>query len=222
MKAQLRIFIVDNHPLFRRGLRTMIEAEAGWTVIGEAANQTAAWPQLNALRPHIIVFDLEHPSWSGFSLARAIHQHQLPVALILLTRHDDEEIINIALDLEVRGYVLKDCAEDEIIHAIRAVSSGQIYFSAVVAGRFLNRLYGTASDTGQAVRLAGLTATERRILGLVADYKSSKEIGIILSLSSRTVDNYRNNMCQKLGLEGKFALLKFALAHKAEASAVLD
>src|SRR5262249_10779254 len=145
-----------------------------------------------------------------------IREKGLPVKVIILTMHKDERILNAALDLGVRGYVLKDSAITEIVASIKAVAGGERYISPQLSGHLLNRNSRAAALLRQQPGLETLTATERRILKLIADYKTSKEIAGILFISTRTVEHHRANICEKLDLKGSHALLKFATEHQAE------
>jgi DNA-binding NarL/FixJ family response regulator len=130
--------------------------------------------------------------------------------------HKDERFFNQALDLEVKGYILKDGALAEIVHCIRAVAAGQEYVSPQLTAFLLNRSRRASRLAAQKPRLAELTAIERRVLKLVAEYKSNKEIADQLCLSVRTIEHHRARISQKLELEGHHALLKFALEHQSE------
>ena len=216
MTDELRILIADDHPIFRRGLRQVIETDAGLKVIAEAEDGAEALDQIRALRPEVAVLDVHMPKLGGFDLVRALRGSRVATALIFLTMYKDEEIFNSAMDLGVKGYVLKESAVTEIVGAIKAVAAGQPFISPALSGYLLNRGHRAALLAREQPNLARLTPTERRILKLVAEYKTSKEIADQLHIHSRTVDNHRTNICQKLGLHGSHALLKFALEHKSE------
>jgi DNA-binding NarL/FixJ family response regulator len=156
------------------------------------------------------------PNKDGFEVARSIREQRLPVKVIFLTMHKDERFFNTALDLGVKGYVLKDSAVTEIVGSIRAVAAGQEYVSPALTSFLLNRSRRAAALVTEQPGLVNLTPTERRILKLIAEYKTSKEVADELCLSRRTVEHHRANICEKLEIKGTHALLKFAVAHQSE------
>jgi DNA-binding NarL/FixJ family response regulator len=215
MKAEVKIVIADDHPVFRQGLRQVIETDPLLTVVGEAADGKAAMEQIEKTAAGIAVLDLDMPNGDGFEVARVLKQKRLPVRIIILTMHKDERFLNTALDLGINGYLLKDSAVIEIISSIKAVNAGQDYISPALTGYLLKRRH-SASLIEETPAVARLTPTERRILSLLADYKTSKEIAAELFISSRTVEHHRSNICEKLNLRGSHALIKFACDHKSE------
>jgi DNA-binding NarL/FixJ family response regulator len=198
-------------PIFRRGLREIIEEKAGLLVVGEAEDGGPALGLIRAIHPRVAVLDLDMPHKDGFAVARELSADRLDVGLIFLTLHDDERMFNAALDAGVKGYVLKDSASTEIVSAIRAVAAGRSYVTPVLTDYLLNR--GRAS-AAQASVVTALTPAERRVLKLVAEYKTSKEIADDLFISVRTVDRHRANIAAKLNLSGAHALLQFAVENR--------
>jgi len=208
--------IADDHPVFRQGLRQVIEADPHLKIVAEAVDGETTLEQLPQCGAEIVVLDVDMPNKDGFEVARAIRAQRLPVAVIFLTMHKDERFFNAALDLGVKGYVLKDSAVTEIIGSIKAVANGQEYVSPALTTYLLNRGRRVVALVAQQPALSHLTATERRILKLIAEYKTSKDIADELCLSARTIEHHRANLCEKLGLKGSHALLKFAVAHQSE------
>jgi DNA-binding NarL/FixJ family response regulator len=211
-----RILIADDHPLIRKGLRQVIEAETNFEVIGEAADGQQALRLLIEAQPQIALLDVSMPGLGGFDVAREAQQRGLNVAVIFLTMHQDKELFNKALDLNAQGYVLKDSALEEIVAALNAVAQGRPFVSAPLAGHLVQRLERVSRLAQHVPGLNDLTPTERRVLKLIAQYKTSKEIAQELHIHYRTVDNHRTNISHKLGLQGSHALLKFAVEHQAE------
>jgi DNA-binding NarL/FixJ family response regulator len=211
MGPEITVVIADDHPIFRRGLREIIEEEAGLLVVGEAEDGGRALGLIRAIHPRVAVLDLDMPHKDGFAVARELSADRLDVGLIFLTLHDDERMFNAALDAGVKGYVLKDSASTEIVSAIRAVAAGRSYVTPVLTDYLLNR--GRAS-AAQASVVTALTPAERRVLKLVAEYKTSKEIADDLFISVRTVDRHRANIAAKLNLSGAHALLQFAVENR--------
>lgn len=219
MNEEIKILIVDDHPIFRRGLRQVIETDAQLKVIEEAENGLAALDLIKDLKPGVVVADVNMPQMGGIELARSIKEKNLPAALVFLTMHRDEIMFNAAMDLGVKGYVLKDNAITDITDCIKTVAAGRRYVTPSLTEYLFNRNEKSGGFNNQSAALNSLTKTERRVLRLIADEKTSREIGEILFIHSRTVDNHRTNICAKLNLHGTNALLRFALTHKSELSA---
>ena len=217
MIDEIRILLADDHPIVRKGLRITLEEEAGLRVVAEAEDGETALALTKQLLPAVAVLDIDMPKRDGFGVAREIRRQGLPTKPLFLTLHKDEDLFRAALELGIPGYILKDSAMQEIVAGVRAVASGQSYFSSAMAARLLQG--GGVSATGHASSgsaASRLTPTENQILRLIANGQSSKEIGDTLSIHYRTVENHRTNMCRKLGLEGANALLRFALQHRSE------
>jgi DNA-binding NarL/FixJ family response regulator len=214
MAHEIRILIADDHPIVRQGLRRSIEAHPHFIVVAESGNGRDALEQIQALQPQIAVLDIDMPELDGFAVAREIRARRLPVEVIFLTVHRDERFFTEALQLGTKGYVLKDSAVTDIVSSITAVAAGE-HFASPALTSYLVKSRGAAPLTQQA-GLQDLTATERRILALIAEYKTSREIGEALHISHRTVQTHRANICTKLELQGNHALMKFALSHKSE------
>ena len=214
--AEITILIADDHPIFRNGLRQIIESESGLNVVGEADDGEAAYEKARQLKPDVIILDVNMPGMDGFEVARKIRAANLPVKIVFLTMYKDPEMFNEALDLGARGYVLKNSALTDVVDCVRQVSSGQHYISPRLSSFLLDRRDRAESFVKGKPSIRDLTPTELRILRLIAESKTSKEIASELNVSSRTVDNHRANICQKLDLHGSNALVKFALEHKSE------
>ena len=215
MSSEIKVLIADDHPIVRKGLKQVIEAEASLRVIDEAGDGTSALQRTLELQPDVLVLDLDMPGMDGFAVARELQQLGSRVQVIILTIHSEADMFDKALDLGIKGYVIKDSALIDIVASIKAVAAGQHYISPSLSVHLINR---RERDEVKKPGLASLTPTERRILQLVSEYKTSKEIAEELFIHYRTVDNHRTNICQKLGLQGSHALLKFALKYKSELS----
>ena len=216
--TEIRIVIADDHPIFRKGLRSTIESDPRLKVVAEAEDGGIALEQIQNLRPDIAILDMVMPNKDGFEVLQEIQEKKLPVAVIFLTMHKDERFFNAALDRGARAYVLKDSAVNDIIASIKAVASGQHFISPQLSTYLLNRRSKAASLAEQKPGLNNLTPTERRVLRLIAGNKTSKEIADRLCISTRTVEKHRANISEKLELHGSHALLNFALEHKSELS----
>ena len=218
MTTEISIVIADDHPVFRRGLRAVVEADPGLRVVAEAEDGEAALAAVRAHRPSVAVVDLDMPRKDGLEVTREIRRDALPTQVIILTMHTSEALFDQALDLGVKGYLLKDGAVVEIVAGIRAVAAGRGYISPAMSARLLERRRRADALAERRPGLKDLTATETRVLRLVADDKTSREIADALFISVRTVEHHRANICHKLGLHGANALLKFAVAHRSELS----
>ena len=216
MKTEIRIVIADDHPIFRRGLRSVIESDPGLKIIAEAEDGEVALGHIQALQPEIAILDMEMPNKGGFEVMRAIQEKMSPVAVIFLTMYKDERFFNAALDLGVKGYVLKDSAVNDIVACIKTVASGQNFISPLLSTYLVNRRDRATSLLKQKPGLNNLTAAEREVLRLIATNKTNKEIADELCISIRTVEKHRANISEKLELHGSHVLLSFALEHKSE------
>lgn len=214
MANEIRILIADDHPIVRQGLRQAIEADPELKIVGETGNGRVALERIEALRPRIAVLDIDMPEMDGFAVAREVRARALPVEIIFLTVYRDEGFFNEALRLGTRGYVLKDSAVTDIVSSIRAVARGDHFTSPALTSYLVKRR--TSASAGRGPGLEDLTPTERKVLGLIAEYKTSREIGEALHISHRTVQAHRANICTKLELHGSHALMKFALDRKSD------
>ena len=216
MDREVNVLIADDHPIFRQGLRRIIETEPQLKVVFEAADGEQALQWLLGAGADVAVLDLTMPVKDGFAVARAVREQRLQVPLVLLTMHKDEPYLNAALDLGVRGYVVKDSATTEIVNCIQAVIAGQEYVSPTLSSFLIRRSRNAAALAEQKPALAQLTPTERRVLKLIAEGQTSREIAAQLNIGVRTVEHHRNNIALKLELRGSHALLKFAVQHHSE------
>jgi DNA-binding NarL/FixJ family response regulator len=214
MDADIRVSIADDHPIFRKGLREVVDAERGLRVVAEAADGAEALEQIEAVRPEVAILDIHMPKMSGFELARLIRERNLAVGIIFLTMYQDEETFNEATDAGVKGYVLKESAVTDIIGGVRAVASGRHFISPSISTYLVERSTRAASLAARKPGINDLTPSERRILKLIAENKTSREIADNLFISYRTVENHRANICTKLDLRGSHSLVKFAIEHR--------
>ena len=216
MKNKLTILIADDHPMIRDSLRHAIESNTEWEVAGEAQDGEVAIELINKLQPAIVILDISMPVRNGFEVVSALRQKKVQTQVIFLTMHRNEDFFQRALDLDVRGYVLKDSAVIDVVSAIKAVSRGEHYTSPALTSYLIRKRSGgsSAASSEQGLGLHSLSPTERRVLELIAEYKTSRDIAEELNTSPRTVETHRTNICQKLGLHGRHALMKFALENK--------
>jgi DNA-binding NarL/FixJ family response regulator len=210
------ILIADDHPIFRAGLRQIIETGGHFRVVVEAGDATQAIQLARSKRPAAMVLDLDMPGGGGLAVARALRKELPNAAVIFLTMHKVESLFNEAMDSGALGYVLKECAANEMVDALKSALAGKVYLSPTVADFLLNRQRRANALTTSVPGLANLSPTERRVLKLITENNTSKEIGEVLGISYRTVERHRTNIGQKLGLSGTHSLVKFAFDHKSE------
>jgi DNA-binding NarL/FixJ family response regulator len=203
-------FIADDHPVFRKGLRDIIEGDGRLLFVGEASDGREALHAIESLRPCVAILDLNMPEMTGLEIARRVSEQALPVAVVFLTLYDDEIFFNNAMELGVSGYLLKDSVASEIVRCILAVARGDIFISPTLSGSVLRKNVQFDLVNDAAAGFTRLTPTERRILRLVAEYKTSEQIALELFISPKTVENHRTNICRKLKLSGRNALIRFA------------
>ena len=215
MSQQVTILIVDDHPLLRRGVRDLIAESQRFRIVGEASDGEDAMRLVLSLKPEIAIVDIDMPRLNGLEMARALRRMDLPVSILLLTMYKEEDMFNAAMDLGAKAYVVKDNAANDVLAALEKVAQGETFLSSAMwdAGR-------RRGDRVQELllskpQLETLTPSERRILKLVGEDYTSKEIANALDLSVRTVDNHRQNICRKLNLHGTHSLLKFAFDNSA-------
>ncbi|HZM90969.1 MAG TPA: response regulator transcription factor [Blastocatellia bacterium] len=216
MKTETRMVIADDHAIFRKGLRAVIEAEKGLVVIAEAANGEEALRNIEELRPDVAILDVDMPNMDGFQVVKELGRRRIRVECIFLTIHSEQDVFNEAMNLGVKGYVLKDSSSTDIVNAIHALRQGHHYISPSITTHLISRTDRARSLGEKIASVNDLTPTERRILQMIADYKTSKQIAEQLCIHYRTVENHRTNISAKLGLRGSHSLIKFALKHQQE------
>lgn len=215
-EEEIQIIIADDHPIVRKGLRQVIEGDAGLRVLAEADDGEQALNLIQELKPQVVVLDVDMPKMDGFAAAREIQKRNIAVGIIFLTMHSEEDLFNQAMDLGAKGFILKDSAVTDVIAAIKAVAAGKSFVTQSLTTYLLNRANRTERTIKPASRLDELTPAERKVLKMIADYKTTKEIAETLFVSTRTIDNHRANICQKLSISGNNALIKFVAEHKKE------
>ena len=207
----IRILLADDHVVMRRGLRLLIETEAGFTVVAEASDGLEAVEQAQATAPDVAVLDIAMPNLNGVGAAQRIHEMNPNIAIMILSMHADEGYVLRVLRAGARGYLLKDSAEGDLIEAIRTVRGGKTFFSPEIS-RML------AEDYVREIRTHGfvdsyelLTSREKEILQLLVQGKSNKEIATLWNLSPYTVETHRRNLHEKLNLRNFADLVLYAV-----------
>lgn len=210
----LQAILVDDHPIFRAGVRAVLARSPEIHIIGEAGDGTEALELVRQWKPDIAIVDIDMPKCDGLQFATAIRDAHSPVKVIVLTAHQQKEMFDAFLDIGVAGYVLKENASSELIACLKAVAAGEPYVSPSLTRLLLRRRQAVDQLRSERPGLDRLTPSERRILILIAEDKTSKEIAALLGVSPNTVDNHRANICEKLALRGTHSLLKFAFDNK--------
>jgi DNA-binding NarL/FixJ family response regulator len=210
----IRVLVVDDHPVFRKGMIQIIEDDPSLQIVGQAGSAEEALQQLPGLSIDVAVVDIDLPGMDGLELSSRLLKRKPPVPVVLLTMHKSEKIFQAALDLGVSAYILKDEAESGIVSGIKCAARGDHYITPTLASLLVNRGRRAAQLRQQTPAVESLTPTERAVLRRIAENKTSREIGAELFISHRTVETHRANICAKLNLSGSHPLLQFALQNK--------
>ncbi|MCW3083030.1 MAG: DNA-binding response regulator [Bacteroidetes bacterium] len=201
--------IADDHPIFRKGLVDILREIEDLEIVAEVSDGVEAYKSIVAKRPDLAILDIQMPGLSGLDVCNKVLKEKSDTKFILLTMHREKDFFNNAMEIGVMGYLLKDNAITELILCIKKVLKGEKFISPGIEKLLV------AKDRGVVIpELDALTATEKVILKLIAESKTTPEIAELLFVSPNTVDNHRSNMVKKLKLEGKNSLLKFAIHSK--------
>lgn len=206
----IRVLIADDHGVVRDGLRALVEAQPGLSVVGEAGDGEQAWQRSCELKPDVLVLDLSMPVASGADAAVRITRDCPGVRILALTMHEERGYVAQLLRAGAAGYVLKRTASAELVRAIRTVAAGGSYIDPTLAGTLLTDLR-PRSNTGEHPKLAEITPREREVLRHVALGYTNKELGAALEISVKTVETHKANAMAKLGLTSRAALVRFAM-----------
>ncbi len=197
--VQIRIFLLDDHEIVRRGLRDLFEAEDDFVVVGESGSAVEARSRIPALRPDVAVLDGRLPDGSGVDVCRSIRSVDPTIQALILTSYDDDEALFAAIMAGAAGYVLKQIGSTDLVDAVRRVAAGQSLLDPAVTHRVLERL--RAGPDNEPDELSELTAQERKILELIAEGLTNRQISERIFLAEKTVKNYVSSILMKLGLE---------------------
>ena len=214
MKPKIKVLIADDHPVFRKGLADVIRTDAASEVVQETGDGASALRIIQELRLTVAVLDIQMPQRDGLEVAREVQRRRLAVELIFITAYKDPETFDEAMNLGVKGYVLKDSAVTDILAGIKTVAKGERYISPSLSGLLFRRGEAAKELRQENPGLESLTPTERRILKMISLDQTTKEIADELGSSDRTVENHRANISRKLELHGSHSLLKFAYDNK--------
>jgi DNA-binding NarL/FixJ family response regulator len=207
----LRILVVDDHAVVRRGVRSLLESHEGWMVCGEATTGRDAVEHSRRLRPDVVVMDLSLPELNGLDAIRQILKETPRIEILVLTMHHSEELAREVLQAGARGYVVKSDADENLIRAVDSLRQHQPFLTATVTGFVLDD-YVRRGDAAQADLVAiGVTSREREIIQLIAEGQSNKEAASTLGLSVKTIEAHRGNIMRKLRLRTVSDLVRYAI-----------
>jgi DNA-binding NarL/FixJ family response regulator len=216
LAERITILVADDHPIFRRGLVETLQTDPELEILFEASDGNEALSQMEELKPDVALLDVHMPKLDGLGVARAAKKRGLTTRIIFLTMHDDEETFTEAMDIGVTGYVLKESAVVDVLNGIRTVAEGRHFISPAISGYLVQRQERSRTLHAQKPGLGQLTPAEKRILRMISQDKTSKEIAEELGISPRTVETHRLHICEKLQLRGVHALVKFAFDNKSK------
>ena len=211
--TKIRVLVADDHTIVRQGLIGILKASPDMEVVAEAADGSEAVEKSLKTKPDVVVLDVSMPRLSGIEAARRIHE-SLPAARILvLTMHDDEEYILKMVRAGASGYLLKDGAASELLAGIRNLKAGKTHFGPHAA-KALEEAFARDRPSEPADPYERLTDREREVFQLVVEGKTNAEIGELLFISAKTVDNHRTRLMEKLGLHSAADVIRYAARHK--------
>ena len=202
----MRVFLLDDHEVVRRGLRELLEAEQDMTVVGEASTAEEAYRRVGPTRPDVAVLDVRLPDGDGIEVCREIRSRHPDIACVMLTSFADDEALFSAIMAGAAGYVLKQVRGSDLVAGIRRVAAGESLLDPTLTARVLDRLRHRPEDE----ELAALTAQERRILDLIAEGLTNRQIGERMYLAEKTVKNYVSNLLAKLGMSRRTEAAAYA------------
>lgn len=211
-----RVLIADNHPLMRDAVKSLLMAEADFEVVGEVGDADSCLFQIDLVRPDIVILDLNMPGKGGFRVLSELRDHQTRPDVHILSMYSGREFVARAQDLGARGFVAKEDVGHELLSLLRSTVPGFVMSSSAGTVSAEEMGFGSRDTSEIAVLLEGLTHTERKVLKLLADSKSSAQVSDALGVSLRTIHTHRQNIRQKLDLTGANALVVFASRNRAE------
>jgi DNA-binding NarL/FixJ family response regulator len=204
----IRVVLADDHPIFRAGLRSVLATQADVEILAEVEDGLGAVEAAREKKPDVVVIDVSMPGMNGLEATRRITAEGPGVKVLCLSMHSDRRLVDAALRSGAHAYLLKECAREELVTAIRAVLAGQIYVSPGLADAVLT---GYRAEGGERSALLLLTSREREVLQLLAEGHTTRDIAARLHVSVKTVGTHREHLMQKLGIHTLSGLTKFAI-----------
>jgi DNA-binding NarL/FixJ family response regulator len=213
MEAKRRIFIVEDHQLFREGLKALLSPHPEYEIVGEAEDGLEAIRLIRKLKPHLVLLDLSMPRMNGFSVMRDIKSEMPEVKILVLSIHESDQYVLQAFESKADGYAIKDSSREELRTAIRSVLEGKTYINPGISPSVLEGYLNGRKTLKNRSVLDSVTQREKEILKLLAEGYQNKEIADLLCISVKTVEKHRSNLMTKLDLHNAAALTAFAFEH---------
>ncbi|MCL5006492.1 MAG: response regulator transcription factor [Acidobacteria bacterium] len=211
----LRILIADDHEVVRQGVRAILEAQTGWSIVAESENGLEAVEQARETAPDIALLDISMPQLNGLEATRQILKQRPETQVLILTMHESNELVQEVLAAGARGYILKTDAKRDLVNAVSSLGEGRPFFTSKVAEMVLAGYRQRGASASPSVSAGErLTARERQIVQLLAEGKSSKEIAAALNISIKTAETHRANVMRKLDLHSLADLVRYAIRNK--------
>ena len=207
----MRVLLADDHGIVRRGLRSLLESDAGLTVVAEAADGLEALRLCEEHQPETLIVDIAMPKMNGIEVAARTKKFARPPAVIILSMHSDESYITRALAAGARAYLLKDATDEDLLPAVKAVGAGKPYFSPAVTAVLVEDYVRRLQARGQTDSFDLLTDREKEVLQLLAEGRSNKEVATQLDVGLSTVETHRGNLMQKLNLHNTAEIVLYAV-----------
>ena len=212
--SSLRIVVVDDHGVVRRGVRALLESHPGWEVVGEGGNGRDAVELVRTLRPHVIVLDLSMPDMNGLEATRQIVAESPQTEVLVLTMHHSEQLARDVLQAGARGYLLKSDADQNLIAAVDNLRQHKPFLTSTVTEFVLDGYMQLTDSSSRDDSAAMVTPREREIIQLIAEGHSSKQAATTLGVSVKTVDTHRANIMRKLRLRSVSDIVRYAIRNK--------
>ena len=212
--ATIRVFLTDDHTLFRKGIGTVLGAQPDMEIVGEASNGREAVEQIRERRPDVVLMDIGMPGLSSFEAARQINKLRPATKVMFLTMYDDEDYLMECMQVGGNGYMLKDSPAPQLLRAIREVHQGGSFLSPKMLTHLVDDFRGRTQGGSQRPRFSSLTPREKEILKYLAEGLSVKEVATQLNLSVKTIEAHKFNLMRKLSIHNKAELVHYAIRRK--------
>lgn len=212
---KIKVIIADDHPMMRRGIKSVLLTDAQIEIAAEAKDGQEAYNMIHSLLPDVALIDVEMPKMTGLEISRRINAENINTRIVFLTMYKDEDLFNTAMDTKAIGYVLKENAAEDVLESVKYAAAGKNYISPTISGYLISRINRQKDFSEKTPSINDLTKAERTVLKLISQEKTTQQIADELHISYKTVENHRNNISKKLNLTGTHSLVKFAISNKA-------
>lgn len=212
---KIKIIIADDHPIMRRGIKSVLATDAQIEIVAEAKDGEEAYNLIRSHLPDVALIDVEMPKMTGLEISRRINAENIKTRIVFLTMYKDEDLFNSAMDTRAIGYVLKENAAEDVLESVKYAAAGKNYISPSISGYLISRINRQTDFSANKPSINDLTKAERTVLKLISQEKTTQQIADELHISYKTVENHRNNISKKLNLTGTHSLIKFAISNKA-------